>query len=110
LNKDALNRLAWATLFNAALTFIGGIIIGAWVTHYTFGGYWEGVPIGWDITDNKTLIILLYWLIMLFLMKGTIFKKDGKLDLLKPKPLAIFTLIGVILTIFLYLVPHSIRL
>jgi hypothetical protein len=68
------------------------------------------VPIGWDITDNKTLVILLYWLIMLFLMKGTIFEKDERLNLLKPKSLATFTLLGVILTILLYLVPHSIRL
>jgi hypothetical protein len=110
LNKDILGQLSWAMLFNATSVFIGGIVLGAWVTHYTFGGYWEGVPIGWDITDNKTLIIFLYWIIMLFLMKGTTFKKDEKLNLLKPKPLATFTLIGVLLTILLYLVPHSINL
>jgi len=110
LGKDILKKLGFSISFTAISIFIGGMLVGAWVTHYTFGGYWEGIPIGWDITDNKTLIILLYWLVMLFLMKGTIFKKDEKLNLLKPKSLAAFTLIGVFLTILLYLVPHSIRL
>ncbi|MCJ7508420.1 MAG: hypothetical protein MUO85_06775 [candidate division Zixibacteria bacterium] len=110
LGKDVLKRLGFSIFFSAISVFVGGMLVGGMVTHYTFGGYWEGVPIGWDITDNKTLIIFLYWLIMLFLMKGTIFKKDEKLNLLKPKSLATFTLIGVILTILLYLVPHSIRL
>ena len=108
--KDVLGRLGFSVSFSAISVFIGGMLVGGLMTNYTFGGYWEGIPIGWDITDNKTLIILLYWLIMSILMKGTIFKKDEEFNLLRPKSLAIFTLTGVLLTILLYIVPHSIRL
>ncbi|PJA54942.1 MAG: hypothetical protein CO167_00990 [Candidatus Marinimicrobia bacterium CG_4_9_14_3_um_filter_48_9] len=29
---------------------------------YAFDAYWTGVPFGWDLTDNKTLIAFLGWL------------------------------------------------
>lgn len=110
LDRDALTRLASSISFLAASVLIGGILFGAWVTHYAFGGYWEGIPMGWDITDNKTAIIFLYWLIILFLMKGTLFQKDERSNLMKPSSLAAFTIIGTLLTVLLYLVPHSVRL
>ncbi len=48
------------------LTFIcltiGGMILGPIVQLYAFGDLWTGVPFGWDLTDNKTLIAFLFWL------------------------------------------------
>ena len=44
-----------------ATLFVGGIAIGVFVTHYAFGPWWTGFPVGNDITDNKTLIALLGW-------------------------------------------------
>jgi hypothetical protein len=110
IGKNALKWLAFSISGAFVSVCLGGIVLGGLMTNYTFGGFWEGVPFGWDITDNKTLIILLYWLFMLILAKGTIFKKDEGFNLLKPKSLATFTVIGALLTVLLYLVPHSIRL
>jgi len=31
------------------------------VQHYAFGQLWTGVPFGWDLTDNKTLLAALAW-------------------------------------------------
>lgn len=51
----------------AILTFIflviGGMILGPVVQYYAFGEFWTGVPFGWDLTDNKTLIAVIFWLI-----------------------------------------------
>lgn len=41
---------------------IGGLILGPLVQKYAFGELWTGVPFGWDLTDNKTLIAFLAWL------------------------------------------------
>ena len=43
--------------------FFGGMILGPIVQKYAFGVYWSGVPLGWDLTDNKVLISFLVWLI-----------------------------------------------
>ncbi len=52
--------LAWITL--AGLT-VGGMILGPVVQEYAFGEFWTGVPLGWDLTDNKTLVMWLGWLV-----------------------------------------------
>lgn len=49
-----------------AAAFIGGIVIGPFVTHYAFGPWWTGFPFGNDITDNKTLIAVLGWAVALW--------------------------------------------
>ncbi|MCF8371732.1 MAG: hypothetical protein K9H64_08915 [Bacteroidales bacterium] len=43
------------------LLILGGLIFGPIVQKYAFGEYWTGVPFGWDLTDNKTLIAFLAW-------------------------------------------------
>jgi len=36
--------------------FFGGMVLGPIVQKYAFSEYWAGIPFGWDLTDNKTLI------------------------------------------------------
>jgi len=57
-NKQKL----YATLTLASL-IIGGMIFGPIVQKYAFDAYWTGVPFGWDLTDNKTLIAVLAWIV-----------------------------------------------
>lgn len=48
----------WLTL---SLLILGGLIFGPLVQLYAFGDLWTGVPFGWDLTDNKTLIAFIFW-------------------------------------------------
>jgi len=41
---------------------VGGFILGPLVQKYAFGELWTGIPFGYDLTDNKTLIAMLGWL------------------------------------------------
>ncbi len=50
--------LALATL---ALIAVGGFILGPLVQKAAFDAYWTGVPFGWDLTDNKTLVAGFFW-------------------------------------------------
>jgi hypothetical protein len=49
----------WAAVF----LFIGGMILGPIVQKFAFDAYWTGFPWGMDLTDNKTLIAMIFWLI-----------------------------------------------
>jgi hypothetical protein len=57
--RPRFKGLTWATL---ATLFIGGMAIGVFVTHYAFGEWWTGFPVGNDITDSKTLIAFVGWI------------------------------------------------
>ncbi len=50
-----------AVLAFAFLT-VGGMVLGPIVQKFAFGDYWTGIPWGWDLTDNKTLVAFLFWL------------------------------------------------
>jgi hypothetical protein len=52
------SSLTLATL--VALT-LGGMILGPITQKYAFGAYWTGVPFGWDLTDNKSLVAWIGW-------------------------------------------------
>ncbi|HVP09870.1 MAG TPA: hypothetical protein VMV94_01635 [Phycisphaerae bacterium] len=49
----------WTTI----CLFLGGLFFGAIVQKCAFEAYWRGWPFGYDLTDNKTLIAFLFWLV-----------------------------------------------
>lgn len=49
------------------LLIAGGMILGPIVQYYAFGELWTGIPFGWDLTDNKTLIALIFWAFAVFM-------------------------------------------
>ena len=59
-SRPRYNTLAgWTIGFLA----VGGMILGPVVQKYAFDAYWTGWPFGYDLTDNKTLIALVVWII-----------------------------------------------
>lgn len=49
------------TLVTLAVLAAGGFVLGPIVQKLAFGEYWTGVPFGWDLTDNKTLVAGVAW-------------------------------------------------
>ncbi len=90
--KGNLKKLTYWTI---GFLFIGGFILGPLVQLYAFGAWWTGVPFGWDLTDNKTLIAMIGWLSALFMYR----KSEN------PQKWALF---AAILLIMVYLIPHSV--
>ncbi len=87
---------AWTT---AGLT-LGGMILGPLVQKAAFGALWTGWPRGYDLTDNKTLIMWLVWLVAL----GVVLRWPDKL---RRQRTAVIVASLVMLTV--YLIPHSLR-
>jgi len=46
-----------------ACLVLGGLVLGCFVQKAAFGQYWTGFPLGKDLTDNKTLLAFIVWLI-----------------------------------------------
>jgi hypothetical protein len=90
LRKDGrfFGLVNWTLL----IVFLGGIIFGPIVQKYAFGDFWTGFPFGFDLTDNKTLLALIFWIFAFF------FKKKSKW----------WVLAATILMIGIYLIPHSV--
>lgn len=95
---DPQGMRAPAFLALAGIT-LGGMIFGPFVQQYAFGEYWTGFPFGGDLTDNKTLIMWVSWLIAAAVL-GSKLKKNQSLSR------AVVLAAAVVMTL-VYLIPHS---
>ncbi len=93
-----MRRLAWTSLF---LLTVGGMILGPIVQKYAFGAFWTGWPFGHDLTDNKTLIMWLVWVVA----GVVVWRRPSHPDLWTRGAVL---LAGVIM-LGVYLIPHSLR-
>ncbi|OFV81784.1 MAG: hypothetical protein A2Y78_01530 [Acidobacteria bacterium RBG_13_68_16] len=86
-----LRLLAWTTL---GLFLLGGFVLGPLVQHYAFGQWWTGIPFGWDLTDNKTLLAALAWVFALWRLRGG-------------RPARGATVAAALVTLVVFAIPHS---
>jgi hypothetical protein len=73
--------------------FIGGMILGPLVQKYAFGELWAGIPFAWDLTDNKTLLAFIFWVLAFFMNRK------------KERP--VYTIVASIVMLIVYSIPHS---
>ena len=64
--RKPYRKWLWITV---GTLFVGGFILGPLVQHAAFGPWWAGFPYGTDLTDNKTLISFLFFLVALATLK-----------------------------------------
>lgn len=72
---------------------IGGMVLGPIVQYYAFGDFWTGIPFGWDLTDNKTLIALIFWIVAVIMNRK------------KERPL--YTVLAALILLLVFSIPHS---
>lgn len=73
--------------------FTGGLVFGPWVQWHAFGEAWAGVPFAWDLTDNKTLVSFLFW-ILAYIMN-------------RKREQPTYTILAAIVMLLIYIIPHS---
>jgi hypothetical protein len=83
------------TVWSIGLLLLGGLIFGPLVQKFAFGEYWTGVPLGIDLTDNKTLIAFVGWLV-------------ATVAVFKSRSPRAFVLGASILMLGIFLIPHSV--
>jgi hypothetical protein len=92
LGRTDLARLAWITL---GLLFVGGFLLGPAVQKYAFDAWWTGVPFGWDLTDNKTLLAVLVWLVAAVCTRSRRLARAG-------------VIAAAVVTLVVFAIPHSV--
>jgi hypothetical protein len=90
--EPALKKLTYWTL---GLLIFGGMIFGPLVQKFAFGDYWTGFPFGTDLTDNKTLIAVVGWIVAAIAINRS----------KKPK---LWVLIAALIMLIVYSIPHSV--
>jgi len=81
------------TMWTLILFTAGGLVLGPVVQYYAFGDLWTGIPFGWDLTDNKTLIAFVFWLLAYIMNRK------------KERP--VYTAIAALVLLLVYSIPHS---
>lgn len=81
-------------LWTFYLFLAGAFVLGPLVQKYAFGVFWSGFPFGIDLTDNKALLALIFWLIpYLRALKGRVRRRD--------------VIIAWVIMLVVFLIPHS---
>ncbi len=87
------------TRFSAFLAFgllvFGGLVLGPVVQKLAFGEYWTGVPFGYDLTDNKTLIATVAWVLAVIQLSGG---RQGR----------VAVVLAAVVTMVVFAIPHSV--
>ncbi len=99
-NRSGLQALTrGGNLFNYALwttglLLVGGLILGPIVQKYAFGAYWTGWPFGNDLTDNKTIVAFIAWVLAVWKNKDRVGNRG-------------WVLAASIVLFLVYMIPHS---
>jgi hypothetical protein len=98
LARPEAKRYAWVTLVGIT---VGGMVLGPLVQKYAFGAWWTGWPLGHDLTDNKTAVMWLAWIASVAVLS----RRRSPADPVARSSVVLACLV----TIAVYLVPHSLR-
>jgi hypothetical protein len=88
------NTRTWGFLTLALLVF-GGFVLGPIVQKLAFGAYWTGIPWGYDLTDNKTLIAGVAWILAAVQLRGG-------------RQARVAVVVATIVTMVVFAIPHSV--
>ena len=85
----------WMIIATIISLLIGAFLLGPLVQWYAFGVWWSGIPFGYDWTDNKVLVELIFWLLAAFMNRGD-----------RRNRISVY--IAGFVTLLVYFIPHSI--
>lgn len=87
-------RLRVLSVWTLAALALGGFLLGPAAQWYAFGKWWTGWPVGTDLTDNKTAIAILAWLVAVAGVRWS--RRPG-----------FWAVAAALVTLAVFLIPHS---
>jgi len=91
---NAADNVKRLTDLTAITMFVGGMLLGPLVQHYAFDAWWTGWPVATDLTDNKTAIAMLAWILAAVAVRKF------------PEP-KVWVVGAAVVTFVVFLIPHS---
>lgn len=92
VQADHLEKLALWTL---AFLCLGGLVLGPIQQKLAFGAFWTGWPFGSDLTDNKTVVAIAFWVAALWRLRKAPASRG-------------WALVASAVLMLVYLIPHSV--
>ena len=89
------NNLYRLNMITLVCLIIGGLIFGPLVQKFAFGAFWTGWPAGHDLTDNKTLFAVIFWVVSFLKAKS---RGRGRHT---------WAIIASVVTLVIFIIPHS---
>ncbi|MDP4282505.1 MAG: hypothetical protein Q8867_10210 [Bacteroidota bacterium] len=88
------NKTYVYTWWTVITLFIGGLVFGPIVQKLSFGAYWTGWPFGHDLTDNKSIVAFIFWIIALWALHKN---RENKF----------WPILASVILFIVFLIPHS---
>ena len=88
-----ISRYKLYGMLTVVFLFLGGFVLGPIIQKYAFGAFWTGFPFGMDLTDNKVLFAMIFWILAVVL------------NIKKERPNLV--LVASIVFFLVNLIPHS---
>ncbi len=97
-------RLAFIGLL---LLLVGVLLLGTKIGLATNGHAWSGAPLGTNLSDSVSAILMLFWLVVVLVLRRQIFKGASSEDLIGRRIQYLF-IAGVVLAVITALIPDGI--
>ncbi len=98
-----LKKLSRKVFITGVLMLLGTVLIGTFVSYIRFGYYWGGWPFGDNRSQTYIELLILYWLGLTVLFRGTIFGFKPEKNFVSVPGAIVLTLVGVLFMVVVYL-------
>lgn len=98
-----LKKLSRKVFITGVLMLLGTVLLGSIISEIRFGYYWGGWPFGDNRAQTYMELLILYWLGLTVLFRGTIFGFKPEKNYVSIPGAIILTLVGVLFMIAVYL-------
>jgi hypothetical protein len=82
------------SLWTVVTLLLGGLIFGPVIQKFAFGAWWTGWPFGTDLTDNKTAVAFLFWIIALARVRKNPYHRT-------------WVIVAALVMLVVFMIPHS---
>lgn len=106
-NANAIGKTARLIFVAAIIALIGCYPLGFALNSFKTGTFWEGVPFGTHIDNNKIQLLFVYLLFLSLATIGSLTRGKFGRDLFTTRTTAWFTLAAPLLCLAAVLIPHS---
>jgi len=103
----AITRAGRLSFIGTLLVLVGVFLLGTKVGLATSGQAWSGLPIGSNLSDTASALLVIFWLAVILILRKQIFKGESAEDLVSRR-VQLLLASGVVLAIVTVLIPNGI--
>jgi hypothetical protein len=104
-----LRKLSQKVLTVTCLLLIAGFVTSAAMSQARRGLWWGGWPCGDDLTQTSWSIVILYWIFLTLVFKGTILRSRPQDNLVPTGGAVALTLLGVVMVVIAFIVGANLQ-